>query len=310
VLTCLLVGLGLAFAFSERAEAGYGVHPNGDSFAVTTDSSGYIESPKTLDFVVYLDGQDSSAYVWISESPTISTYGTPVGSSVGGCSQGELIPFGEPNKWVCRDSTILLKPGRTYYWWLDFRRLEPGQAFAEDRISGPFSFTLTQAVPPPVPTPPPAVEPTPVPTYTPPVSTKTSKSAATLPSADVFDRGGRSIKHARLTKLVYETMKGIGLPRTLAIACWNPLDWQSVVESEGGQTQDGDSVLLGFWLPWQPRWLHIAPNVCRDVQGLLSTRLLNERRAYAVTTVLHLASGPSGSGRILRSCRASTASRR
>jgi hypothetical protein len=219
VLTCLLVGLGLAFAFSERAEAGYGVQ-------------------------------------------------------------------------------------------LDFRRLEPGQAFAEDRISGPFSFTVTQAVPPPVPTPPPTVEPTPVPTYTPPVSTKTSKSAATLPSADVFDRGGRSIKHARLTKLVYETMKGIGLPRTLAIACWNPLDWQSVVESEGGQTQDGDSVLLGFWLPWQPRWLHIAPNVCRDVQGLLSTRLLNERRAYAVTTVLHLASGPSGSGRILRSCRASTASRR
>ena len=82
-----------------------------------------------LDLVVYLDAQDSDAWVWVSESPQIGPSGAPAGGSVGSCSQGSLLPFGEQNKWVCRVSTALLRPGRTYYWWLDFRRTEGGGGF-------------------------------------------------------------------------------------------------------------------------------------------------------------------------------------
>ena len=45
--------------------------------------------------------------------------------------------------------------------------------------------------------------------------------------------------------------------------------------------------LLGFWLPWQPRWLHIAPNVCWEAQRLLSTRAANGDRAVALSVIVH-----------------------
>jgi hypothetical protein len=45
--------------------------------------------------------------------------------------------------------------------------------------------------------------------------------------------------------------------------------------------------LPGFWLPSQPRWLHIAPNICTDVQGLISSKQPNARRAGALATVIH-----------------------
>jgi hypothetical protein len=286
LLLCLLLLGSFALATAGGASAGYGVSPNGQSYPVMLDTIGYLTDPKSLDLVVYLDAQDSDVWVWVSETPQIGSYGIPVGGSIGSCSAGSLLPFGEPNKWVCRVSTILMKPGRTYYWWLDFRRREEGANSPEDRISGPFSFSLAQAA---APAPPPVEEPTyEDPPYEDPhdsASTKTVASAATLPSLARFD-GSRSIKHTTLTQLVYRTMRQLGLPRQLAFACWNRTDWLSVVQA-GGMEPEAGSQLLGFWLGRQPRWLHLAPGVCTDVQALLSTRRPNARRAGALTTVIH-----------------------
>ena len=90
-----------------------------------------------------------------------------------------------------------------------------------------------------------------------------------------------------LTTLVYKTMKSLGLPRQLAFACWNEADWLSVLAAEGSEPTRGNTRLLGFWLVRQPRWLHLAPNVCADVQALLTSRKPNGRRAGAVATVIH-----------------------
>ena len=286
LLVCLLAVGAVALLGAGRASAGYAVAPNGQSFPVKLDSVGSIATPETIDLVVYLDAQDSSPYVWVSESPQIGQSGTPAGSSVESCSPSTLIAFGEPNKWVCRVSTVLMEPGRTYYWWLDFRRQDPGATVATDRISGPLSFTLEEGtLPPSDPVELPGNDPVPADPHT-GVSTKTVESAATLPGASVFN-GSRSIKHTTLTKLVYRTMKELGLPRQLAFACWNSSDWLAVLAAEGDEPTRGSSTLLGFWLGRQPRWLHLAPRVCTDVQGLLSSKQPNARRAGALSTVIH-----------------------
>ena len=282
---CLAALAALALMGAGRASAGYGVAPgNGTSVPVTVGSSGAIASPASLDLVVYLDAEDSVPLVWVSESAAVGPSGGPAGGTVASCSGSSLLPFGEPNKWVCRVSTIRLQAGRTYYWWLDFRRQDSGATVSTARTSGPFSFSLLQQ-----PATPPAVPPAVPPANQGPqagVSTKTVESAARLPSGNRFD-GRRSIKHVPLTTLVYRTMKALGLPRQLAFACWNTRDWLSVLAAEGGAPTNGNLELQGFWLGRQPRWLHLAPHVCTDVQGLLSTKLPNARRAGAVATVIH-----------------------
>jgi hypothetical protein len=277
----------LALLGAGRASAGYAIGPDGQSFTVTVNSGGTVQSPASLDLVVYLDADDSSPVVWVSDSSAMSASGTPSGLSLGSCSASALLPFGEQNKWVCRASTLQLQAGHTYYWWLAFRRQDPGTPAATDRVSGPFSFSLVQAAPPPTPPPP-----TPPPVKDPPidphksVSTKTIAAAATLPSSVVFN-GRRSIKHITLTRLVYRTMKQLGAPRQLAFACWNQADWISVLAAEGAEPTRGHTELLGFWLGRQPRWLHLAPGICTDVQGLLSSKQPNARRAGALATVIH-----------------------
>jgi hypothetical protein len=280
---CLLAALAVALVGAGRASAGDGVAPNGQSFSVTVDATGAVTTPAAIDVVVYLDALDSAPEVWVSDSAQIGPSGSPAGSLIGYCSAGMLTPAGEQYKWVCRAATTLMKPGRTYYWWLEFQRQDPGQPSPTDRVSGPFSFSLVQAAPPPPP--PPAAPPKPPPPHT-GVSTKTVASAATLPNGSVFN-GTRSIKHTILTRLVYRTMKRLGLPRQLAFACWNRADWVSVLAAEGAEPERGFSTLLGFWLGRQPRWLHLAPGVCTDVQGLLASKQPNARRAGALSTVIH-----------------------
>lgn len=278
LLVCLLAAIFASLLAAARAEAGYGVSPNGHSFDVTVDQSGAVSTPSSLDFVVYLDSHDSDPYVWISESPEISSSRTPVGPSVGSCSPSSLIPFGEPGKWICRAGTTMLRPGRMYYWWLDFSRREEGSSSPQGRVSGPFPFTLVERAVAPLPPPPDPHPPT--------LSSKTVAAAATLPAADRF-AGRRSLKHRTLTQLIYRTMRQLGVPRTLAIACWNEADWLSVVQAEGEEPEHGTTMLLGFWKPVQPRWLHIAPTICTDIQALLDTKAPSGRRAAALATVMH-----------------------
>ena len=186
-VVCLLA-VGVALFAAGRANAGYGVGPDGQTFTVTANSAGLVQTPVSLDLVVYLDAQDSSSAVWVSDNPAIGAAGVPVGRNLGSCSAGSLLPFGEANKWVCRVSTSQLQPGRTYYWWLSFARQDPGTPAPTDRISGPFSFSLAQAATPPPPPPPPVPAPPPV-VKDPhaPVSTKTIAAAARLPGSTVFN---------------------------------------------------------------------------------------------------------------------------
>lgn len=260
------------------ALAGYSVGPNGQTFEVTMTPWGSIDQPQTIDFVVYLDELDREPYVWISESPQMDRWGLPIGVTAGGCSPYELIGLGQ-GRWACRESTILMRPGRTYYWWMDFRRLDTGDYFGQQRVSGPLSFTLVEAYVPPPEDEDRGSE------GTASASSKTTDSAATLPSRAAY-RGG-SVKHTGLTDMVYRTMKQLGLPRTLAIACWNPDDWVSVLAAEGDTPETHETVLNGFWAPWQPRWLHLSPGTCQNAQQLIDTRRATSRRAGAISTVRH-----------------------
>lgn len=113
---------------------------------------------------------------------------------------------------------------------------------------------------------------------------RTTASAATLRSASAFE--GVSVKHTRLTQLVYKLMRQLGAPRMLAIACWNQPDWESAVADEVGTPAHG-ATTLAFWSRLQPRWLHLSPDVCTDVQALLDSKIPSGRRASALSTVLH-----------------------
>jgi len=173
-----------------------------------------------------------------------------------------------------------MRAGHTYHWWLEFLRLEEGASSPQRSISGPFSFTLEGGS---------AVAPTPeVPEVEPtaPQSTKTFRSAATLPSVARY-AGERSIKHTRLTSVIYRTMKALGAPRTLAVGCWSEFDFGAVAVSADFLTHEGDVELAGFWLGRQPRWLHLAPRVCSSIQELLDTRRPSAKRAFGLTVALH-----------------------
>jgi hypothetical protein len=155
----------------------------------------------------------------------------------------------------------------------------PGGATAFD-FAGPFTYSLG-AAPPPAPPPPP---PPPLPPSPPPPPAKTYKSAPGLPSAIRYT--GRSIKHVRVTATTLATMKLVGGHKVLAVACWSADDWPAVLDSIGEETQPG-LVLRGFWLRAQPRWIHLSPSVCTNLQALFDSRIPNSPRAGAATTVIH-----------------------
>ena len=262
------------------AEAGYGIQPNGQTIDVTVDSYGTM-SPASIEILVGLDDRDSNYSVWVSESPEIGADGSPVGGSVGTCATYDFSAWTEPGKYRCRVGMTQLKPGRTYYWWLDHQRLEDGATVPSDRVSGPFSFTLRQvAAQPPAAAPAPTVKPAA------PKSTKTFQSAPYLLASARYD-GSRSVKHTKLTSIIYQSMSALGLPRTLAIGCWSEFDYDAVAASANIPTSHGDSVLAGFWLGAQPRWLHLAPFVCAPVQRLLDSRRPTAAGAAGLTTALH-----------------------
>jgi hypothetical protein len=84
-------------------------------------------------------------------------------------------------------------------------------------------------------------------------------------------------------------MKSLGVPRLLAVACWSKQDWPSVLASAGGGrgSDEPGVVTLAFWFSAQPRWLHLSPTTCANVQALIDSRVPNSPRALALATVLH-----------------------
>ena len=94
---------------------------------------------------------------------------------------------------------------------------------------------------------------------------------------------GASAKQGRLSVAVYQYSKWLGYPRRVAVACWSDRDWPTVSESAEHHN------LLGFWAPLQPRWLHLAPQTCRAMETLLTSRpqYPNVITANALDTVAH-----------------------
>jgi hypothetical protein len=81
-------------------------------------------------------------------------------------------------------------------------------------------------------------------------------------------------------------MRLLRLGKQLQVACWSKQDWRSVIEDLGGTTS-GPTVLLGFWLSRQPRFLHLSPTSCQNLQALIATRRGNGPRAEASVVALH-----------------------
>jgi hypothetical protein len=95
-----------------------------------------------------------------------------------------------------------------------------------------------------------------------------------------------SIRHVKAASSIYSTMKVVRGGRRLQVACWSPRDWRSVL-ADLGDTPSGKTVVLGFWHPAQPRFLHLAPPVCKNLQALITTRRGNSSRAFASVVALH-----------------------
>jgi hypothetical protein len=96
---------------------------------------------------------------------------------------------------------------------------------------------------------------------------------------------GNSVKQTRLSAASYWITKVAGVPKTLAVACWNPMDWPGV----SGDPGDAYYSLLGFYNPAMPHWVHLSPTICRGIETLLYHRPLYPNRilADAVDTVTH-----------------------
>ena len=254
------LALGVAGGFSPSvAHAGSGVQPaNG----ATTS-----EAPT---FLVSLDQYDSLASVHVSTSTEMTSTGSPV-VDVGSCSPTTPLP--EPNAYTCAPSTYSstssskLAPG-TYYWWVSFLRNDPAEGSSGTRVSGPFQFTV-------------AAPTTPSGGSGGVAPTRTRAAAPNLPTVQRWR--GTSAKQGRLSAAVYQYSKWLGYPRRVAVACWSDRDWPTVSESAEHHN------LLGFWAPLQPRWLHLAPQTCRAMETLLTSRpqYPNVITANALDTVAH-----------------------
>jgi hypothetical protein len=118
-----------------------------------------------------------------------------------------------------------------------------------------------------------------------PPSARSLEDAPALPKRERY--AGASIRHAKLASAIYETMKVAGGGRQLQVACWSKADWPSVVASMGGTISTERTRLVGFWHPRQPRFLHLSPKACEDIQALIATRKSNGQRAAAAAVALH-----------------------
>jgi hypothetical protein len=148
-----------------------------------------------------------------------------------------------------------------------------------------WSYQLGGSTPPPAPPPPAPPSPPPSPPSPPRPSPRTIEDAPRLPKRERYVGG--SIRHAKVTRTIYSTMKLLGLQKQLNVACWSTPDWQTVVADLGGVASTPTMVLLGFWTPELKRYLHLSPRTCRDLQALISKRRGNVPRARASVVALH-----------------------
>jgi len=257
--------LGFRIGYANRACAG-----TGDSVAIylDVDRNPSTGSPSSgFDYALLLDGSTRGASVAQWNGSSFATTSIPAAA---GCSSAR-----SPSA----DSLVVVASrlgiGSSFDFAVQTTLSVNAQPYHD--YAGPFAYTLT---PPPAPPPPPP----PLPRPPTPVA-KTYESAPLLASNARYT--GKSIKHVRLTATVYATMKSLGVPRRLAVACWSRRDWPSVLASAGGGSDEPGVVTLAFWFGGQPRWLHLSPTTCTNAQVLIDSRTPSTSGALALVTVLH-----------------------
>jgi hypothetical protein len=207
----------------------------------------------------------SSLQFYASDSSVRLSDGTPAGTTVFSCSGSA----DTDSDYTCSpNDAYQVQPGATYYWWAVIT--VDGAAW----IYGPRSFTVR----------------------TPPSGgggggggggsggqTHTIADAPYLPSSAHFT--GRSVKQTRLSQASYALSKVVGVPKTIAVACWSATDWPGI----SGDSGDGIFTTLGLYYPRMPHWISLSPTVCRGLETLLYHRPTYPNRIIAsdVDTATH-----------------------
>lgn len=201
---------------------------------------------------------------YVSDSPQRQSDGSPSGTEVDSCT----VTVPSEGDYGCSVTDPLeLTPGVAYHWWTVVRIDGSGWIYA------PRSFSVRPAAR--VGT-----------TEQGPKTAHAEKSASDAPylRSDTHYRGV-SVNDKRLGSAAYRLSRILGLPKTVAVACWSETDWASV----SGANPENAYSILGFFNPEMPRWIQLSPAICRAMETLLYHRPLypNVFTANSVDTLTH-----------------------
>ncbi len=122
------------------------------------------------------------------------------------------------------------------------------------------------------------------------ISVAAGCSSAASPSADTLAVAAARLRIGSTFDFAVESSGSAGAgaqPYHDSAGPWSKQDWPSVLASAGGGRDEPGVVTLAFWFSGQPRWLHLSPTTCTNVQALIDSRVPNSSRALALATVLH-----------------------
>jgi hypothetical protein len=107
--------------------------------------------------------------------------------------------------------------------------------------------------------------------------------APELPSSAHYT--GKSVKQTRLSKAAYGLSKVLGVPKSIAVACWSEPDWENI----SGENPESGYTILGFHIWAMPHWVDLSPGICRTFETLLYHRpkYANVVTANALDTLTH-----------------------
>jgi hypothetical protein len=238
-------------------------------------------SPSGTEYALFIDGTTDQIGAGHWDGSTFQLIG--LSSLQANCDSSGF------DLWVFNGREIGITTGFNFFVGAQFTD-SAGNRYSDFAPNGVpiWNYQLSAGTTPPPPTPPPPSPPPPSPPpprpSPPPPPERTAADAPRLPKRDRYV--GQSIRHARVARTIYSTMKLLRLGKQLQVACWSQRDWRSVIEDLGGTTSE-PTALLGFWLSGQPRFLHLSPTTCRNLQALISTRRANGPRAEASVVALH-----------------------
>ena len=211
----------------------------------------------------------SEMHFYVSDSSSYLNDGSPSGVILISCD----VHTSSDGDYTCTNNDpSVLTPGTTYYWWVV---IDVGDTLWR---YGAWSFRVAQPAAPGVGTG----------GGSDPGSgnngAHTIADAGLLTASAHF--GSTSVKQIRLSVASYGITKLAGIPKTLAVACWNATDWRGVSGDDGS---DPYYSILGFYRPSMPHWIHLSPTVCHGIETLLYHRpqYPSTILANAVDTVTH-----------------------